>query len=116
MKTSLVALLAFAFTAACATAVAQPAPPPLLAPGPTAPDFTAYTADRKPVKLSDFKGKVVLIDFWAPWCGPCKVVMPHMEKLHQKLGTQDFVVLGVCVWDTQASFDKWQKSLEVKTS
>jgi thiol-disulfide isomerase/thioredoxin len=113
MKNPFALLLALGFTLVFASAADRP---PLLAPGMQAPDFTAYTADKKPVKLSDFQGKIVLVDFWAPWCGPCKMTMPHMEKLHKKLGAQDFVVLGVCVWDTQTNFDKWQKSPEVKTS
>src|ERR1044071_9872789 len=114
MKTRL-ALLLLVFTAALANAAA-PERPDLLPPGTPAPDFTAYTADKKPVKLSDFKGKIVLVDFWSTWCGPCKMAMPHMEQLHKKLGAQDFVVLGVCVWDTQQAFDGWQRSPEVKTS
>src|SRR4051812_2710890 len=110
------ALLCLVAIAATSFAATPPARPPLLAPGTTAPDFTAYSFDKKPVKLSDFKGQYVLVDFWAPWCGPCKMTMPNMEKLHQKLGSKGLVVLGVCVWDTQASFDKWQKSPQVKTS
>ena len=114
MKRLLSVLLA-ALAASVLTA-AQPARPPLLAPGTVAPDFTANAPDGKPVKLSDYRGKLVLVDFWATWCGPCKVTMPHMEKLHQELGAQGLVVLGVCVWDTQQKFDRWQKSPEVKTS
>jgi thiol-disulfide isomerase/thioredoxin len=112
MKTRLALLLA------CCTAftILAAERPPLVPAGTAAPDFTAYAWDKRPVKLSDFKGKVVLVDFWSTWCGPCKDTMPHMEKLHQKLGGQDFVVLGVCVWDTQARFDSWQKKPEVKTS
>jgi thiol-disulfide isomerase/thioredoxin len=114
MKTSL--FLCLAALTASALSAAMPPRPPLLAPGNMAPDFTAYGPDNKPVKLSDFKGKYVLIDFWATWCGPCVVTMPHMEKLHQKLGPKGLVVLGVCVWDTQAKFDGWLKSPQVKTS
>jgi thiol-disulfide isomerase/thioredoxin len=109
------AAVAFATVAAVSLA-AQPARPPLLAAGTAAPDFTALRPDNSPVKLSDFRGKVVLVDFWATWCGPCKVSMPHMEKLHQKLAGQGLVVLGVCVWDDRSAFDRWQTSPEVPTS
>ena len=90
--------------------------PPLLGAGTMAPDFTALRADDTPVKLSDFRGQVVLIDFWATWCGPCKHAMPHMEQLHQKLGSQGLVVLGVCVWDKRSAFDAWLKKAAVPTS
>jgi thiol-disulfide isomerase/thioredoxin len=112
MKTRFALLLSLLVTWSAAAAER----PPLLAPGTPAPDFTAYTQDKSPVRLSDFKGKVVLVDFWSTWCGPCKITMPHLEKLHQKLGPQGLVILGVCVWDTQAKFDGWLKSPEVKTS
>jgi len=88
----------------------------LLAAGTVAPDFSALRADNTPVKLSEYKGKVVLVDFQSTWCGPCKVSMPHLEKVHQKLKDQGLVVLGVCVWDDQAKFDGWLKKPEVPTS
>ncbi len=113
MKNSLLLLALFAFSASVCTAADRP---PLLGRGTVAPDFTAYTPDNKPVKLSDFRGKVVLVDFWATWCGPCKMTMPHMEKIHQKFGARDLVVLGVCVWDTRDKFMSWQTSPEVRTS
>ena len=112
MKT-LLALFVATWFAASAFAAERP---PLLAAGTAAPDFTAQSADNKPVKLSDFRGKYVLVDFWAPWCGPCRAVMPHMEKLHNKLGSQGLVVLGVCVWDERPNFDEWLKKPGVPTS
>ena len=111
MKTLLVLLLAFA-----TTVVAQPKRPPLLAPGTPAPDFTAVRVDDTPVQLSDFRGNVVLVDFWAPWCGPCRATMPHLEKLHQKFADQGLVVLGVCVWEQRKNFDAWHKKPQVPTS
>lgn len=60
-------------------------------------DFTGKTADGKVVKLSDFKGKVVLLDFWASWCKPCKEEFPFLVKLHNKLKNKNFTVLAVNV-------------------
>jgi thiol-disulfide isomerase/thioredoxin len=114
MKTR--ALLLAAACAAFALVSSAADRPPLLAKGTAAPDFTAQQPDGSTIKLSDFSGKIVLVDFWSTWCGPCKATMPHMEKLHKKLEAQGLVVLGVCVWDDRAKFDKWQTSPEVKTS
>ena len=81
---------------------------PLLASGTLAPNFTCYTLDGKPVQLSDLKGKVVIMDFWATWCGPCMVTMPHLEKTWQKIkGRDDVTVIGVCVWDEKDAYQKW---------
>ncbi len=51
-----------------------------------APDFTAYDHDGKPVHLSDFRGKVVLLNFWASWCGVCKTEKPQLEAMTADLG------------------------------
>jgi thiol-disulfide isomerase/thioredoxin len=62
-----------------------------------APDFRVESIAEpgKIVKLSDFKGKVVLLDFWATWCGPCRVISPELDKFATKYGPQGFVVLGI---------------------
>ena len=116
MKPHPIILAAVFAASALASHAATPVRPPLLANGTTAPDFTAERADNSPVRLSDFRGKVVLVDFWSTWCGPCKAAMPHLEKLHRKLDSQGLVVLGVCVWDSREKFDSWQMRPEVKTS
>lgn len=83
------------------------AEPTLLANGTIAPDFTAYTPDGKPVKLSEYKGKVVVLDFWATWCGPCQRSMPHLETVYKQVKDKGVVVLAVCVWDEKEAYKKW---------
>lgn len=60
-----------------------------------APDFTLEDMQGNKVSLSDFKGKVVVVNFWATWCPPCIEEMPSMEKLHQKFKGDDFVLLAI---------------------
>lgn len=62
-----------------------------------APDFTLQTRDGETVSLSDFAGEVVMINFWATWCGPCREEMPHLEALHRRYSSLGFRLLGVNV-------------------
>ena len=68
-----------------------------------APDFTLKDADGRPVKLSDYKGRVVLLNFWATWCGPCRIEIPWFVEFEQKFKDRGFAVLGVAMdedgWD-----------------
>ena len=82
-------------------------PPKLLADGTPAPDFTANDKDGRPVKLSDYKGKVVVLDFWATWCGPCQMSLPHTTKVAKQYADKGVVVLAVNVWDTPQAFQGW---------
>jgi peroxiredoxin len=68
-----------------------------IAVGLPAPDFTFPGMDGKMVSLSDFRGKVVLVNIWATWCRSCVDEMPSMEKLYQKLKGEDFEILAVSI-------------------
>ncbi len=63
----------------------------------TAHDFTVPGLTAASIRLSDFRGKVVLLNFWATWCSPCRVEMPAMERLYQRHKTEGFAVLGISV-------------------
>lgn len=63
----------------------------------TAKDFTLKDLNGKEVTLSEKKGKLVILNFWATWCPPCKEEMPSMEKLHKKYDGKDFEILAVAL-------------------
>ncbi len=67
--------------------------------GAAAPDFELKTIDGKTVHLSDYKGKAVLLNFWATWCPPCKIEMPWFVDLQKQYGEQGLQVIGVAMDD-----------------
>ncbi len=66
-----------------------------LFPGCKAPDISGEDTEGKPMKLSDFKGKVVMLDFWGTWCGPCMQMVPHNLEVSKKYAGKPFVLVGV---------------------
>ena len=81
--------------------------------GAMAADFTYPDVNGKMVSLSDFKGKVVLVDVWATWCGPCKKEIPHLIKLEKEMHGTDLVVLGVSL-DEAKDKQKWLDFIKEK--
>ncbi len=100
----------FAYSAPTdATPLARGGRAAALEPGSEAPDFTVTSATGAPVKLSDFRGKTVVLDFWATWCWPCNQSLPHTEAVVESPANKDVVVLAVAIWDSKVGFDAWIK-------
>ncbi|ALD20546.1 TlpA disulfide reductase family protein [Hymenobacter sp. DG25A] len=78
--------------------------------GAQAPNFTQTTPDGKTVSLADYRGKYVLVDFWASWCGPCRAENPAVTKVYQEFKGRNFDILGVSL-DKENARDKWVKAI-----
>ena len=78
-----------------------------------APPFTLQSLDGKKVKLSDVRGQIVFLNFWASWCAPCRAEMPGMDKLYRDLKSKGFVILGVNIKESRKKAKKFAQDLKI---
>jgi thiol-disulfide isomerase/thioredoxin len=87
---------------------------PRLALASPAPDFSLQSLDGRTLRLSDFRGKAVLLNFWATWCGPCKIEMPWFVELQNQYASQGFQIVGVAMDDaSKEDIGKFAKDMGV---
>ncbi|NNF66633.1 MAG: TlpA family protein disulfide reductase [Gammaproteobacteria bacterium] len=78
-----------------------------------APDFALKSLAGENVRLSELRGQVVMINFWASWCGPCRQEMPHLEALHQRYESLGFTLLGINVEQERRDADRMLADMEL---
>jgi len=104
-----VLLFLFVLPASASPARDASAPAPVMV-GSPAPAFTRPDLDGKPVSLKSFSGKVVLVDFWASWCGPCRRENPNVVKVFNKFKDKNFTILSVSL-DQPTGREKWLEAI-----
>jgi thiol-disulfide isomerase/thioredoxin len=87
-----------------------PASPAPSASEPIVPNFSALAWGGGAIGPADFRGKILILDFWATWCGPCQKSMPHIERVYEAARNKNVAVLAVCVWDDKASCNNWMRT------
>ena len=78
-----------------------------------APNFTLKSRSGKNIKLSELRGQVVMLNFWASWCGPCRKEMPLLEKIHKKYKRLGFTLLGINVEENSTAAKNYLKDVKV---
>jgi peroxiredoxin len=101
-----VLILAGLMLVACGQAVAAKQPP-------MAPDFTLKSREGVNIKLSELRGQVVMVNFWASWCGPCRQEMPLLQQLYDRYQSLGFSLLGVNVDEDKTAADKMLSDIPV---
>jgi len=106
LKTIYVVLFTLAFTASTSFAASEEI-------SGKANNFTLKSRSGKNIKLSELRGDVVMLNFWASWCGPCRQEMPLLEKIHKKYKRLGFTLLGVNVEENSAAAKNYLKDVKV---
>ncbi len=78
-----------------------------------APDFSLQDINGESYTLSELKGKVVIVNFWATWCGPCRMEIPEFNDLVKKHSSDDLIVLGLSISDTKKALTNFAKSYRI---
>lgn len=79
----------------------------------SAPDFSLTDLQGRSLQLTAFRGKVVLLDYWATWCAPCKIEVPHLVSLQKKYGAQGLQIIGISMDDDSATVQTFARELAV---
>jgi cytochrome c biogenesis protein CcmG, thiol:disulfide interchange protein DsbE len=103
---ALVGLILIAIVWVLSARTAEPTLPPIGEMNRVAPEFALPGLDGGTVRLSDYRGKVVLVNFWGTWCEPCKEETPALQAIHQELQSQGLVIIGVNLYSQETGGDK----------
>lgn len=82
--------------------------------GSKAPDFSARDLDGNSIKLSELTGKVIVLDFWASWCIPCKKSMPHLADLYNKLKDSAFTIIAINLDEDKEKISSFKKQIGIE--
>tara|TARA_B100001142_G_scaffold27541_1_gene24712 strand:- start:1367 stop:1927 length:561 start_codon:yes stop_codon:yes gene_type:complete len=78
------------------------------------PDFSLKSNKGDLYNIRDLEGKVILLNFWATWCGPCRMEIPELNEMQAKYGEDNFMILGISISDTKKALDDFMKYYEVE--
>jgi DsbE subfamily thiol:disulfide oxidoreductase len=109
-QTRLLSILATLLLAATSQAASTPAP---LSPGAAAPEFELPALDGKALGTTALRGRIVLVNFWASWCGPCRTEMPILNQLAKQYGSRGVTVVGINVEPERGAALNWLKTTPV---
>ena len=85
-----------------------------LQPGKTPPDFTATTIEDQHIQLADYRGKVVLLDFWATWCGPCIAELPNVKRVYEKYRDKGFRIISISLDREKQTLRQFVEQREIR--